>query len=126
MSVTIQNIIDATAEVHGLTPDDLIGPRRHRFIAWPRQQAMYLARKLLPQSLPWIGRKMGNRDHTTILHGWNAVNSRLEWERGNSKSTKETQSELARIEALAVLKAGVVPFKSRRGDDMVFRSVRAG
>jgi chromosomal replication initiator protein len=48
---------------------DLIGPKRLRTIARPRQIAMYLAKQLTPRSLPEIGRRFGGRDHTTIMHG---------------------------------------------------------
>lgn len=48
---------------------DLIGPKRVRTIARPRQIAMYLAKQLTPRSLPEIGRRFGGRDHTTIMHG---------------------------------------------------------
>jgi chromosomal replication initiator protein len=42
--------------------------RRARAVARPRQVAMYLAKQLTPRSLPEIGRKFGNRDHTTVMH----------------------------------------------------------
>ena len=42
--------------------------RRARAIARPRQVAMYLAKQLTSRSLPEIGRKFGNRDHTTVMH----------------------------------------------------------
>jgi chromosomal replication initiator protein len=42
--------------------------RRARAVARPRQVAMYLAKQLTSRSLPEIGRKFGNRDHTTVMH----------------------------------------------------------
>jgi chromosomal replication initiator protein len=42
--------------------------RRGDGIAMARQIAMYLARHLTPASLPEIGRRIANRDHTTVLH----------------------------------------------------------
>ena len=47
----------------------MIGPKRVRTIARPRQIAMYLAKQLTSRSLPEIGRRFGGRDHTTIMHG---------------------------------------------------------
>jgi chromosomal replication initiator protein len=48
-------------------------PRRARAVARPRQIAMYLAKQLTSRSLPEIGRKFGNRDHTTVMHACNKV-----------------------------------------------------
>jgi chromosomal replication initiator protein len=47
---------------------DLLSQRRHRSVVWPRQIGMYLAKQLTHRSLPEIGRRFGNRDHTTVLH----------------------------------------------------------
>ena len=46
----------------------MIGPKRVRSYARPRQIAMYLAKQLTQRSLPEIGRKFGGRDHTTVIH----------------------------------------------------------
>jgi chromosomal replication initiator protein len=47
----------------------MIGPKRVRTIARPRQVAMYLSKQLTTRSLPEIGRRFGGRDHTTVMHG---------------------------------------------------------
>ena len=47
----------------------MIGPKRVRTFARPRQIAMYLAKQLTSRSLPEIGRRFGGRDHTTVMHG---------------------------------------------------------
>jgi len=46
----------------------MLSQRRSRPLARPRQIAMYLAKKLTTRSLPEIGRKFANRDHTTVIH----------------------------------------------------------
>ena len=46
----------------------MLSQRRSRPLARPRQIAMYLAKKLTTRSLPEIGRKFSNRDHTTVIH----------------------------------------------------------
>ena len=66
--VTIEEIQKAVAEFYQVKLSDLTGPRRSRAIARPRQCAMYLAKQLTPRSLPEIGKKFGNRDHTTVMH----------------------------------------------------------
>ena len=46
----------------------MLSPRRSRSLARPRQIAMYLTKKYTTNSLPEIGRKFSNRDHTTVIH----------------------------------------------------------
>lgn len=67
--VTIEEIQRKVADHYNIRLSDLIGPKRTRTIARPRQVAMYLAKTLTTRSLPEIGRRFGGRDHTTIMHG---------------------------------------------------------
>ncbi|NBE07403.1 chromosomal replication initiator protein DnaA [Paragemmobacter ruber] len=67
--LTIEEIQRKVAEHYNIRLSDMIGPKRNRTIARPRQVAMYLAKHLTPRSLPEIGRRFGGRDHTTIMHG---------------------------------------------------------
>ena len=67
--ITIGEIQRAVAEHYAIKLSDLLSPRRARSVARPRQIAMFLAKDLTDKSLPEIGRKFGNRDHTTIMHG---------------------------------------------------------
>ncbi|MEZ5777377.1 MAG: chromosomal replication initiator protein DnaA [Paracoccaceae bacterium] len=67
--VTIDEIQRKVAEHYAMRLSDMIGPKRMRTIARPRQVAMYLAKTLTTRSLPEIGRRFGGRDHTTIMHG---------------------------------------------------------
>ncbi len=67
--LTIEEIQRKVAEHYNIRLSDMIGPKRNRTIARPRQVAMYLAKQLTPRSLPEIGRRFGGRDHTTIMHG---------------------------------------------------------
>jgi len=67
--ITIEEIQRKVAEHFNIRLSDMIGPKRVRTIARPRQIAMYLAKQLTSRSLPEIGRRFGGRDHTTIMHG---------------------------------------------------------
>lgn len=67
--VSIEEIQRKVAEHYNVRLSDMIGPKRMRTIARPRQVAMYLAKHLTTRSLPEIGRRFGGRDHTTIMHG---------------------------------------------------------
>jgi len=67
--VTVEEIQRKVSEHYNIRLSDIIGPKRVRTIARPRQVAMYLAKQLTSRSLPEIGRRFGGRDHTTIMHG---------------------------------------------------------
>lgn len=66
--LTVDEILRKVAEHFNVSLAEMMGPRRARMIARPRQIAMYLAKELTSKSLPDIGRRCGNRDHTTVLH----------------------------------------------------------
>jgi chromosomal replication initiator protein len=66
--VTIEEIQRKVAEHWSIRLTDMTSARRARAVARPRQVAMYLAKQLTSRSLPEIGRKFGNRDHTTVMH----------------------------------------------------------
>ncbi|WP_236646609.1 chromosomal replication initiator protein DnaA [Aristophania vespae] len=66
--VTIDEIQRKVAEHWNIRLTDMSSARRARAVARPRQVAMYLAKNLTSRSLPEIGRKFGNRDHTTVMH----------------------------------------------------------
>ena len=66
--LTIENIQKAVAKYYNLRVTDLLGRRRTRMIARPRQMAMALSKELTEHSLPEIGDAFGGRDHTTVLY----------------------------------------------------------
>ncbi len=67
--LSIEEIQRKVAEHYNIRLSDLVGPKRVRTVARPRQVAMYLAKQMTSRSLPEIGRRFGGRDHTTIMHG---------------------------------------------------------
>ena len=66
--VTIEEIQKRVSSHFNIRISDMHSARRARSVARPRQVAMYLAKQLTSRSLPEIGRKFGNRDHTTVMH----------------------------------------------------------
>jgi chromosomal replication initiator protein len=60
---------------------EMASQRRARAVSGPRQVAMYLCREFTPLSLPAIGRRFGNRDHTTVMHACNIVVARMHTDR---------------------------------------------
>ncbi len=75
--VTLARVLDVTARYHGVSVDDLTGPRRTQKLTQARQIAMYLARELTLASLPQIGEAFGGRSHSTVLHSCNKVADEL-------------------------------------------------
>jgi chromosomal replication initiator protein len=71
--ITIDLIIDVVSSHYNLSKADIISKKRPREISYPRQIVMYLCRSLTEQSLPQIGQKLGKRDHTTIIHGYEKI-----------------------------------------------------
>ena len=71
--VTIDEIQKRVAEHFSMRMNDMTSSRRARAVARPRQVAMYLAKQLTQRSLPEIGRRFGNRDHTTVMHAVSRV-----------------------------------------------------
>jgi chromosomal replication initiator protein len=67
--ITVEEIQRKVSDHYNIRLSDMIGPKRLRSYARPRQVAMYLAKTLTNRSLPEIGRRFGGRDHTTIMHG---------------------------------------------------------
>ncbi|APT59295.1 chromosomal replication initiation protein DnaA [Roseomonas gilardii] len=80
--VTIEEIQKRVAEHYNMRLADMSSARRARNVARPRQVAMYLAKQLTSRSLPEIGRKFGNRDHTTVMHAVAKVQELMQQDAG--------------------------------------------
>jgi chromosomal replication initiator protein len=76
--VTIEEIQKKCAEHYNIRQAEMTSARRARAVARPRQVAMYLSKQLTTRSLPEIGRKFGNRDHTTVMHAVTRVNELMQ------------------------------------------------
>ena len=75
--ITPDYIISVVAEHYHVTVADLCGNKRSSKIVMPRQIAMYLCREIIDTSLKTIGKNLGNRDHTTIMHGIEKIEKEL-------------------------------------------------
>jgi len=67
--ITVEEIQRKVSDHYRIRLSDMIGPKRLRSYARPRQVAMYLCKHMTSRSLPEIGRRFGGRDHTTVMHG---------------------------------------------------------
>ncbi|MCB1515524.1 MAG: chromosomal replication initiator protein DnaA [Hyphomicrobiaceae bacterium] len=75
--IKIEDILRIISRHFGVSKGDLLSQRRHRSVVWPRQIGMYLAKQLTARSLPEIGRRFGNRDHTTVLHAIRKIENEI-------------------------------------------------
>jgi chromosomal replication initiator protein len=75
--IKIEDIIKTVSRHYGVSKGDILSQRRHRSVVWPRQIGMYLSKQMTTRSLPEIGRRFGNRDHTTVLHAIRKIDACL-------------------------------------------------
>lgn len=76
--ITPKLIIDVVCEHYNVSPDDIISKKRNSEFVQPRQVIMYLCRNLIGTSLQSIGKELGKKDHTTVIHGVNKIKEELE------------------------------------------------
>ncbi len=86
------HIVDIVSRYFDLRPDEFKSQKRNRSISFPRQIAMYLCRDLTGMSLPKIGNEFGGRDHTTVMHAIEKIESEML----ANMETKRTVEELKR------------------------------
>lgn len=90
--LTVDTIQRKVCEHYGIKRVLLLSERRTAKVVRPRQVAMYLAKTLTVRSFPEIGRRFGNRDHTTVLHAVRKIEGLL-------KTDNELESKIALIRA---------------------------
>ena len=75
--ITPESIIQIVSDHYGLTPLDISSQKRNKEIVYPRQIVMYLCRDMTEAPLQQIGKYLGGRDHTTIIHGAEKITAEL-------------------------------------------------
>jgi chromosomal replication initiation ATPase DnaA len=93
--ILIRDIQAKVADHYGLTVPALTSAARWRKLAWPRQVAMHLAKRLTPHNLSEIGRRF-NRDHATVLHAVRQIEARRI---GDAELDRTIRSLTAQLEA---------------------------
>jgi chromosomal replication initiation ATPase DnaA len=91
--VKLEHIIKVVAQYYKISISDIRSGRRVSILTHPRQVAMYLCRHLTLRSLPEIGRHLGGKDHTTVLHGTRKIEAMM-------KRDAVFCQEVAELEAL--------------------------
>ncbi len=77
-NISIKTVQDCVADFYNLRISDLKSKRRTRNLAYPRQIAMYLCKKLLASSFPEIGSQFGGKDHSTVIHACKKIEALLQ------------------------------------------------
>jgi chromosomal replication initiator protein len=75
--IKVEDILRIVSRHFAVSKADILSDRRHRSVVRPRQVGMYLAKQLTSRSLPEIGRRFGNRDHTTVLHAIRKIDKEI-------------------------------------------------
>ena len=96
LDLSPEQILSTVAQHYNLNQEQLIGRGRARAVSLPRQLTMYLIREETNSSLPRIGKLLGGRDHTTVMHGCHKIGSQIETDqqlRRDWLAIKQTLSE---------------------------------
>lgn len=92
--VTVDQVVAAVCRHYKVSEDAISSSSRSRAVSYPRQVAMYLARTETDASLPQIGARLGNRDHTTILYGYEKISKEVERDADLRRDTLEIKAVL--------------------------------
>ncbi len=92
--ITVELIQDIVAQQYQISHDDMTSSTRTRAIAFPRQIAMYLSRKLTDLSLPMIGQAFGGKDHTTIMHACQKIETLINTDLSLEKDIKRLEERI--------------------------------
>ena len=75
--ITPELIINVVADHYKIQPSDITSSKRNKEVVYPRQIVMYLCRHMTNTSLQAIGKELGGKDHTTIIHGADKITAEL-------------------------------------------------
>ncbi len=92
--ITVDKIQNVVSNYFNIPLNDMLSQRRSRPLARPRQLAMYLAKKMTTRSLPEIGRRFANRDHTTVIHAVKTITRLSEQDDEMKKNINQIKSLL--------------------------------
>ena len=92
---SVEDVLVATASLYGLTSKELIARDRRPNVAQARKVAIYLSRELTGKSLPEIGRRVGGRDHSTILAAVRSLSGDIERDSDLAQSVDKLKRQLA-------------------------------
>ena len=92
--ITVDKIQNVVSNFFNIPLSEMLSQRRSRPLARPRQIAMFLAKKMTTRSLPEIGRRFANRDHTTVIHAVKTITRLSEQDDEMKKNINQIKSLL--------------------------------
>ncbi len=92
--ITVDKIQNVVSNYFNIPLNEMLSQRRSRPLARPRQIAMYLAKKMTTRSLPEIGRRFANRDHTTVIHAVKTITRLFDQDDEMKKNINQIKSLL--------------------------------
>ena len=92
--ITVDKIQNTVSNYFNISLSEMLSQRRSRPLARPRQIAMFLAKKMTSRSLPEIGRRFANRDHTTVIHAVKTITRLSEQDDEMKKNINQIKSLL--------------------------------
>lgn len=102
IKITVKEIIRVVCNYYHVTPLDIVSARRTLNVMIPRQIVMYLAREMTPMSTPQIGARLGNRDHSTVIHGAKKIERRIAADVRIAEAVSNIRSRLRDLESVHV------------------------
>tara|TARA_B100001173_G_scaffold163091_1_gene141196 strand:+ start:71 stop:1459 length:1389 start_codon:yes stop_codon:yes gene_type:complete len=92
--ITVDKIQNVVSNYFNIPLSEMLSQRRSRPLARPRQIAMFLSKKMTARSLPEIGRRFANRDHTTVIHAVKTITRLSEQDDEMKKNINQIKSLL--------------------------------
>lgn len=93
-NVSIKNVVEVVANFYNISEQSLLDKTRKKEVVKPRQMIMFLLREDFNASYPYIGQKLGGRDHTTVIHAYEKVKSDLKNNHSLSQEVEQLRAML--------------------------------
>ncbi len=93
-TVSIKNLTNIVADFYNIEEESLYEKTRKKEVVKPRQVVMYLLREDFSSSYPYIGQKLGGRDHTTVIHAYEKISTDLKQDTGLAQEIDQIRSRL--------------------------------
>jgi len=90
----VDDILEHVCSFYGVSPNDVKGKSRKREVVVPRQLSMYLTKKYTNLPISRIGKLIGSRDHSTVLHSIALIEETINTNKAFAKEVKDIERNL--------------------------------